>query len=147
MVPTFGLAGNPSAPHRTARRDVMTQSLRPGVSPCPRMRRSGRLPARGYEYAGENQRKADDVEKLRTLAEEEDGHHRAEYGHDVKEGGGAVGADQLYAAVEAEIGECRGKHCDIEQRQHVRGIDRNRRACEYFPDPERKEVGRAAAEG
>src|ERR1700682_3326727 len=60
--------------------------------------------ARRDEYAGQHQRKADDVEQLRALAEKDDRHRRSEHRHDMKEWRGAVGADQLHAAIEAQTG-------------------------------------------
>src|SRR5882757_8912582 len=75
--------------------------------------RAGLLPRR-YKNTGQHQRKADDVEQLRTLAEEDDRHHRSEHRHDVKERRGAVGADQLDAAIETEIGDGGGEHRDVE---------------------------------
>src|SRR6202049_1382612 len=73
--------------------------------------------ARRDEYAGQHQRKADDVEQLRALAEKDDRHRRSEHRHDMKEWRGAVGADQLHAAIEAQIGERRGKKSDGKKRQ------------------------------
>ena len=71
----------------------------------------------------------------------------AEHRHDVEERRGAVGADQLHTAIEAEIGQRRGKHRDIEQRQQIVGVDLHHRTREQFPDEQRDQAGRAAAEG
>src|SRR5450432_4761611 len=103
--------------------------------------------ARRDEYAGQHQRKADEVEQLRALAEKDDRHRRSEHRHDMKEWRGAVGADQLHAAIEAQIGERRWKHRDVEQRQQVRRIELHHRAREQFPDPKRDQAHGTAAEG
>ena len=81
------------------------------------------------------------------LAEEDDRHDGSEHRHHVEERRGAVGADQLHAAIEAEIGDRRGKQRDIDQRQQVRRIDLHRRPREQFPDEQRDQAGRAGAEG
>jgi hypothetical protein len=59
---------------------------------------------------GQHQRKADEVERLRMLAEKGDRHDGSEHWHHVKERRGAVGAGQLNAAIEAEIGQRRARH-------------------------------------
>jgi len=53
----------------------------------------------------EHQRKADEVEGLRPLAQDDHRHDRAEHRRHVEEGRGAVGTDQRNPAVEAEIGK------------------------------------------
>ena len=72
--------------------------------------------SRRHKNPGQDQRKAQEVERLRVFAEKGDRHHGSEHRHHVEEGGGAVGADQLDAAIEAEIGQRRGEQRDIEQR-------------------------------
>ena len=97
------------------------------------LRRRRRCLARGDENAGQHQRKADEMEQPRPFAEKDHRHHGAEQRHQMKERRGAVGADQLDAAIEAEIGQRRGKHRDIEQRQQVRGVQRHHRTRRPVP--------------
>src|SRR6185436_14201809 len=70
--------------------------------------------ARGDVDAAQHEREADQVEKLRTFPEKGEGHRRSEHGHHMKERRRAIGADQLNAAVEAEIGDRRRKHRDVD---------------------------------
>src|SRR5262249_22221693 len=104
------------------------------------------LLARGDVDARQHQSEADEVEKLRTFAEKSEGHRRPEHGYHMKERGRAVGADQLNAAVEAEIGDRRRKYRDIDERQHVLGIERHHWPAMKFPDEERNQAGGATAE-
>src|SRR3979409_2071288 len=102
----------------------------------------GRLPRRN-ENACQYQREADDVKELRTLAEKDDGHRRSEHRHHMEERRGAVRADQLHAAIEAEIGQRRGEYRDVEQRQQVRRIQLYHRAREQLPYEQRDKARRA----
>ena len=81
---------------------------------CSRSRRCGfdvSLPRRDRNPA-ENQPISDGVVKLEALAQQHDRQHRAEHRHEMDERRGAVGADELDAAVEERIAEQRWEDAD-----------------------------------
>ena len=90
---------------------------------------------------------ADAVIELRPFAKEDDGDGRAEDRDQVEERAGAVGADQLDAAVEEDVGDQRREDHDIgEHREGGRGrIDAA--AGEVFGHGHRRQHERAGDEG
>src|SRR5262249_28540112 len=84
---------------------------------------SARLPSRRQRHAGQHQGVAGGGKKLRPLAEKQEGEDRAEHRHQVDERRGAVGADQLDAAVEEEIGDHRRKDAEVGEGRERCGVD------------------------
>src|SRR5690242_222221 len=97
------------------------------------------LLSRGDVDAGQHQREADEMKGSRDFAKEDHRHDSAEHRHHMEEGCCAVGADQLDAAIEAEIGDDRWKHRDIEQRQQIVYVERHPWTGEELIDQQRNQ--------
>ena len=109
--------------------------------------RAGRCRPRGDHDAGQYQRIADEMKRSQPFAEQQDGHRRTEYRHQMEEGCRAVRPDQRHAAVEEEIGECRGEDQYVAQRGQRQRIELQPRARCEFPGRERHQHQCAAAGG
>ncbi len=59
----------------------------------------------GDEHASQHQYVSGEMKQLRAFAEKRDSENRAEHRHQVNEGCRAIGADQLHAAIEKQIGQ------------------------------------------
>ena len=108
---------------------------------------AGRCLPRGDDDAREHQHVADEVKQPRLFAEQQDRHRRAEHRHQMQERRGAVRPDQRDAAVEEQIRQRRGKDHDIDQGRDRQGVEFQRGAGRVFPDRERQQQQRAAADG
>src|SRR5580658_286501 len=102
------------------------------------------LPRRNRNPA-ENQAVADGVIKLEALAQQHDRQHRAEDRNEMDERRGAVGADELDAAVEEQVAEQRREDADEGEAESTLGIEHHRSPAHDFEDDERNEKHRAAA--
>src|SRR5579883_2245539 len=75
--------------------------------------------ARRERNAKQDHGDADEVEGMHLLAEKDDGEDRAEGGDEMRGEARLVRADQVHAAIPAEIGQDRGEAGDIEDRSRA----------------------------
>src|SRR5580700_1684484 len=148
----------PRSPPTTRRSDAITPGPRaPPASPPMRSMRSAapgkpRRCANGTDSfprrnrdTGKYQPIADRVIKLEALAQQHDRQHRPKYRHEVDERRGAVGADELDAAIEEQIAEQRREDADKGEAEKALGIEHHRPPAGDFKRDERDEQHRAAA--